>query len=91
MKVAAEEPVPVMEDGLKPTVTPLGIPDAESVTAESNPFETVLVIVDAPLLPAATESEVGEAERLKDGFCEEDPLSALMRPVFGLPHPVTRS
>jgi hypothetical protein len=49
LKVAADELLPVMEDGLKLTVTPLGIPGAESVTAESNPLETVLVIVDAPL------------------------------------------
>jgi hypothetical protein len=93
LKVAVELPDPgaAIEDGLKLTVTPLGAPDAVSVTTESNPFDTVLVIVDAPLLPAATESEVGEAERLKDGFCDDEPVSALMRPVFGLPHPVTRS
>ena len=91
MNFAAEEPVPVMEDGLKPTVTPLGIPDAESVTAESNPLETVLVMVDVPLLPAATERDAGEAARLNEGFCVPEPLSALIRPLLGLPHPVTRS
>jgi hypothetical protein len=91
VKLAVEEPVPVIEDGLKPTVTPLGKPDAESVTAESNPLETVLVMVEVPLLPAATERDVGEAERLNDGFCVPDPVSALMRPLLGLPHPVTRS
>ena len=91
VKFAVEEPVPVIEDGLKLTVTPLGMPDAESVTAESNPLETVLVTVDAPLLPAATERDVGEAERLNEGFCVPDPASALIRPLLGVPHPVTRS
>ena len=52
---------------MKATVTPEALPDAVRVTAESNPPVTVLVMVDDPLLPAATEREVGEAERLNDG------------------------
>lgn len=35
------------------------------VTAESNPPVTVLVIVEVPLLPCATETVDGDAERLK--------------------------
>lgn len=89
MKVAVEVPEPVIEPELKPTVTPVGMPDAVSVTAESNPPETALVMVEVPLLPLATESELGEAERLKEGV--SGPVSAAMRPVLGLPHPVTRS
>lgn len=64
MKVAVEVPVPVMDAGLKPTVTPVGWPDAESTTAESKPPLTVLVMVLVPELPTTTETEVGDAERL---------------------------
>lgn len=91
VKVAVTLPVPVIEEELKPTLTPEGAPEAERVTAELNPLETVLVIVEVPLLPAATESDAGEAERLKDGDVLDEPVSAAMRPLLGLPHPVTRS
>lgn len=93
VKVAVELPDPgaAIDDGLKPTVTPLGAPAAVSATAESKPPETLEVMVDDPLLPAATLSAEGEAESVNDGFCVDDPVSALIRPEFGLPHPVTRS
>lgn len=61
--VMVEVPVPVIEPGLKPTVTPVGWPLAVKVTAESNPPVTVLVMVEVPEAPCATETEVGEAER----------------------------
>jgi hypothetical protein len=51
VKVTAEEPAPVMGDRLKPTVTPVGWPEAVSVMAESNPPLTVLVTVEEPELP----------------------------------------
>lgn len=91
VNVAVELPEPVIDEGLKPTVTPEGCPEAVKVTAESKPSTTVDVIVEVPVLPAATETEVGEAERVKSGVCVEDPARAAMRPAFGLPHPVTRS
>lgn len=93
LKVAVEVPDPgeAIEDGLKLTVTPVGAPDAVRATAELNPLETVLVMVEVPVLPAATESDAGEAERLKDGEVLDEPVRAAMRPVLGLPHPVTRS
>ena len=92
VKVAVEVPVPVMEDGLNPTVTPEGAPEAVRVTAESNPPLTVLVIVDVPELPCSTLTEVGDAESEKLGEVVEDPSSALSRPdPFGLPQPVARS
>lgn len=50
---------------LKPTVTPVGTPVAPKVIAESNVWETVLVIVEVPLEPCATETEAGEAPRVK--------------------------
>ena len=84
-----EVPDPVIEVGLKTTVTPVGWPAAVKETAESKPPVTVLVMVDVPELPCATETEVGEAERLKPGV--DVPESAVIRPVFGLPQPVTRS
>jgi len=61
------EPGAAMGLGLKDTVTPLGWPDADNVIAASNPPERVLVIVDVPLEPWATETEAGEGERLKLG------------------------
>ena len=67
----------------------MGRPLADSVTAESKPPDTVLVMVDVPELPCTTETEVGEAERLKPGVA--GPLSAAISPLFGLPQPVTRS
>lgn len=63
--VIVEVPLPVIEVGLKVTVTPLGWPLADKVTAESNPPVVVLVMVEVPLEPWATETAVGLAERLK--------------------------
>lgn len=93
VKVAVEAPEPgaAIEVGLKLTVTPEGAPDAERDTAELNPPETAVVMVEVPLLPGATEMDAGDAESVKAGVCVVDPVSALIRPVFGLPHPVTRS
>ena len=61
VKVAVEVPEPgaAMGVGLKPTVTPVGAPDEVSATAALNPPETVVVMVEFPLLPAATVSDVG--------------------------------
>ncbi len=61
-----EVPAPVIEVGLKVTVTPVGAPVAVSAMAESNPPLTVLVMVEALALdpPCTIETEPGEAERL---------------------------
>jgi len=89
--VIVEVPAPVIEVGLKPTVTPVGWPLADREIAESKPPVTVLVMVEFPALPCATVSEAGEAERLKPGV-EDEPASALIRPApLGLPQPVARS
>src|ERR1700691_1715661 len=87
--VIVEVPVPVIELGLKPTVTPVGWPEAVKVTAKSKPPVTVLVMVEVPELPCTTETEVGEADRLKPGVA--GPERAAISPLFGLPQPVTRS
>lgn len=86
-----ELPAPVIEVGLKPIVTPEGCPLAERATAESKPPVTLLEMVVDPALPCTTETDPGEAERLKPGCVELDPKSALIRLAVGLPHPVTRS
>jgi hypothetical protein len=93
VKVAVEVPEPgaPIDDGLKPTVTPDGAPVALRAMAELNPPETPVVMVEVPLLPWTTESDVGEAEMVKAGFWVVDPVRALKRPALGLPHPVTRS
>jgi hypothetical protein len=48
--------------GLKLTVVPVGAPEAERLIALLNPALTVVVRVEVPWLPAATLSELGEAE-----------------------------
>ena len=63
--VIVEDPVPVIEVGLKETVTPEGWPEADNVTAELKPPVVVLVMVEVPDAPCATVTELGEAERLK--------------------------
>lgn len=91
--VMAEVPAPgaAMDAGLKLTVTPAGWPVADKKTAELKPPDTAVVIVDEPLLPWTTETELGEAEMVKFGVAEVG-ASALIRPApFGLPQPVTRS
>ena len=71
-------------------VTPLGRPDAASVTLPVNPPTSVTVMVLVPLLPCVTDRLLGESESVKLGVA--DPASRLMIPVvFGLPQPVHRS
>lgn len=74
---------------VNPMVTPDGWPVADNVIEPEKPPVAALLIVVDPLLPALTETELGEAEMEKpDGA---GPLRALMSPAVGLPHPVTRS
>jgi len=61
------EPGAGIEVRLKLTVTPLGWPEADNAIAESNPLAAVVVIVDVPLEPGATETDVGEGEMVKPG------------------------
>src|SRR5208337_4318407 len=48
--------------GLKLTVVPVGVPEAERLIALLNPPLIAVVIVDVPGLPSATFSEAGAAE-----------------------------
>ena len=68
-KVSVELPEPgaANEEGLKEAVTPAGRPETERKIAELKPPEIVVEIVDAPELPWAMESEVGEAAMPKFG------------------------
>lgn len=89
--VMVDDPAPVIEVGLKVTVTPVGWPLADNEMAELKPPVTVLVIVEVPAWPCATDTEVGEAERLNPGP-DELPARAAIRPApLGLPQPVAKS
>lgn len=90
--VMVELPAPVIELGLKPTVTPLGCPLALSEIVPLNPPVTELLMVDVPELPCTTETELGEADRLKLPPPPPEPASAVISPLpLGLPKPVARS
>ena len=67
VSVELPEPGAASDVGLKLAVTPAGSPLAESDTAELKPPETVVEIVLVPLLPAATETLVGDALSVKLG------------------------
>jgi hypothetical protein len=73
--VDVPEPGAAMDVGLKLTVTPVGWPLAVNAIAELKPPETAVVIVDVPLLPCTTETEVGEAEMVKAGVGVEVTVS----------------
>ena len=82
--------VPVVGFVPNVAVTPLGRPEAASVTLPVNPFTSCTVMVLVPLLPWVTERLLGESESVKLGVA--DPANRLMIPVvFGLPQPVHRS
>ena len=86
-----EVPAPVMEPGLKVTVTPLGCPLADSEMVPLKPPVTVLVMVELPELPCTTVTELGEADRLNPAV-PPPPARSLIKPLpFGLPKPVARS
>jgi hypothetical protein len=53
--------------GANPAVTPLGKPEAESVTLPLKPFSGVMVIVLVPLLPCVMVTLFGLAESVKFG------------------------
>jgi hypothetical protein len=88
--VEVPEPGAAMDVELKPTVTPLGWPLADKAIAELNPPERVVVIVDVPLLPCTTETEVGEAEMVKLAGAEAVTVSVtVVCCVMPSPEPVT--
>ena len=72
------EPGAEMVAGLKLTVTPEGMPDAESAIELLKPFSAVVVIVEDPWLPSATDNDEGDAEILKVG----DPVTVSVTVVL---------
>jgi hypothetical protein len=89
--VELPDPGAAIDAGLKLTVTPLGCPLADKLTAESNPPLTVVLTVDDPLLPCTTDTEPGDAATVKLGVVEVG-ASAFSKPVpFELPQPVAKS
>jgi len=76
---------------LKDAVTPEGRPDTASFTDPLKPFCGVILMVAAPVAPAATDRVCGDTERPNPGGFEI-PVRSLMRlwPA-GVPHPVARS
>ena len=66
-RVNVDEPDPgaAMDVGFNVAVTPVGWPDAVNAIAELKPPETAVVMVEVPLLPCATETDVGEAVSVK--------------------------
>ena len=63
--VMIEVPLPVMDVGLKLTVTRLPLTVLLRLTGELKPPLTVLVIVPPPVLPRVTASDVGDAAIVK--------------------------
>jgi len=58
---------PVVLEGLKVAITPLGSADADKLTLPLNPFCGVTVTVLVPLAPCVTLMLLGEAARAKLG------------------------
>ena len=90
LAVSVNTLVPVVGFVPNVAVTPLGKPDAASVTLPVNPPTSVTEIVLLPLLPCVTVRLLGEAESVK--LAAVAPVRVLISAgPFGLPHPVTMS
>ena len=90
VRVEVPEPGAAIDVGLKVAVTPVGWPVADKAMEELKPFATAVVIVDVPLMPCATETEVGDAEMVELGTTDPASASIRARPL-GLPQPVDKS
>jgi len=85
VNVDVPEPGAAMDVGLKAAVTPVGRPEADSAIAELKPPETAVVMVDLPVLPCATETDVGEAASVKAGTGAEVTVSEMVAVWVMLP------
>jgi hypothetical protein len=81
--------VEVVEFGLNVAVTPLGSPDAASVTLPLNPFSAVTVMVLVPSPPCTIDTLVGEATKAKPLSPPGQLLARLV--AFTVPIPVAKS
>lgn len=77
--------------GLKDAVTPGGSPETESVTALEKPESGMTLITVLPLVPGATESDDGDAARLKAGELATPVKLLISVWPAGVPQPVARS
>ena len=90
VSVDVPEPGAAIDAGLKVAVTPVGNPLADNATAELNPPETAVVIVELPLLPCTTETAVGDADIVKAGVPAAVTVSEIVAVcVMPPPAPVT--
>jgi len=91
LAVSVSTLVPVVGFAPNVAVTPLGRPDAASVTLPLNPFWSFTVMVLVPPAPPWVIVRLpGESESVKLGVA--GPVRVLISVApFGLPHPVTRS
>jgi hypothetical protein len=90
LAVSVSTLVPVVGFVPNAAVTPLGRPEAASVTLPANPFTSVTVMVLVPPLPWVIDRLLGESESVK--LAVAAPVRVLIRVgPFGLPHPVTMS
>lgn len=78
VKVDVPEPGAAIDVGLKLAVTPVGAPDAARAIAELKPPDTAVVMVETPLLPCTTETEVGEAASVKAGLAAAVTVSEIV-------------
>ena len=78
VNVDVPEPGAAMDVGLKAAVTPVGRPEADNATAESNPPETAVVMVEVPVAPWAMETDVGEAASVNAGTGAEVTVSEIV-------------
>ena len=87
VKVDVPEPGAATDAGLNAAVTPEGSPEALRATAELKPPETTVVMAPIDLAPGATETEVGEAERVNAvAVTESETVAVCVKPP---PVPVT--
>lgn len=91
VNVAVEVCEPLIDAGLNPTVTPAGVFDADSATADEKPSIPEIEIVELPLPPCVTVTDPGFAAIVKSGVWVCVPASAFTSAGVGLPQPVTRS
>ena len=75
----------------KVAVTPAGNPEADRVTLPVKPFRSVSVMVLVPVEPCATDTLVGDADRLKSAAAAPPAMALIRFWPLGLPHPVTKS
>src|SRR5437773_2137221 len=79
--VELPEPGAAIELGLKLTVVPAGCPEADSATAELNPPDTVVVMVEVPEPPWTMDFDVGFADMAKSGVCVPPQVENLKVPM----------